>query len=106
MPTKTKSSKKKAPAAKKKTARKSAPKTKADVLARQIQKLSYRLKTLEDSAQIPGPAGKQGPPGPKGEPGPPGPKGDPADPALWEELERRVAELEIRLATPPRSTPA
>ncbi len=106
MPTKARSSKqKKAPAAKKKPARKSAPKTKADLLAVEIQKLSSRLSALEKSAKIPGPAGNQGPPGPKGEagspgqPGPPGPKGDPADPARLEELERRLVELEIRVAS-------
>ncbi len=148
MPKKTRSSKpKKAPAAKKKAAGKSAPKTKVDLLAGQIQKLSNRLKTLENSAKVPGPLGPKGDPGlpgpkgdpglpgpkgepglpgpkgdpglpgPKGDPGPPGPKGDPglpgpkgdpgpagpkgnpADPARLQELERRVKELETRLAT-------
>ena len=108
MPTKARSKKpKKAPAAKKKAVRKSAPKPKADLLARQIQKLSYRLRALENGAQIPGPAGEPGKPGPKGDPGPPGPagqpgpKGDPADTTRLGELERRVAELESRLAANP-----
>ena len=139
MPKKTRSSKpKKAPAAKRKAAGKSAPKTKADLLAGQIRKLSNRLKTLEDSAKVPGPPGPKGNPGPagpkgdpgfpgpkgdpglpgpkgdpgpagpkgdpglpgsKGDPGPAGPKGNPADPARLQELERRVKELESRLAT-------
>ena len=110
MPTKTRSSKqKKAPIAKKKPARKSAPKTKADLLAAQIQRLSNRLRTLENTAPVPGPAGNPGPPGPKGEVGPPGrpgipgSKGDPADPTRLEELERRVAKLEARLSAVPQS---
>ena len=109
MPTKTKSSKqKKAPVAKKKTARKSAPKTKVDLLAAQVQKLGDRLKTLENTAPIPGPAGPAGPPGQRGEaglpglPGAPGPKGDPADSARLEELERRITDLEARLTTTPQ----
>ncbi len=113
MPAKSKSSKqKKAPAAKKKTVKKSAPKAKADTLAGQIQKLSSRLRALENREQIPGPAGKPGPPGPKGDPGPagqagaPGPKGDPADSARLEVLERRVAELETQLAALRPSPPA
>ena len=100
MPTKAKSNKKKKrPAAKKTSVQKRAPKAKADLLAGQIQKLSYRLRALEAGAQIPGPAGKPGPPGPAG------PKGDPADPARLEELERRVTALEHRLA-PPQPAPA
>ena len=99
MPTKAKSKKqKKTPAPKKKPIKKSAPKPKADMLGKQLQALRSRLKALEDRPPIAGPAGIAGPPGPMGEPGPPGPKGDPSDPARLEELEHRVAELEIRLA--------
>jgi hypothetical protein len=97
MPTKKKSSKqKKAPVAKKKAVRKSAPKTTADLLAKQVQQLSNRLKILENSPKTPGPAGKQGPPGPKG---------DPADLARIEELERRITELERRLVSHQHSLP-
>jgi uncharacterized coiled-coil protein SlyX len=94
MPTKAKSSKhKKAPAAKKQPSRKSAPKADVDLLAKKLQAIGRRLSAVENRAQVPGPAGEPGPQGP------PGPKGDPADPSRLEELERRVAELESRLAT-------
>jgi len=96
MSTKAKSSRQtKRPAAKKASVRKSTPTAKADLLSRQIQKLSYRLRALEAGTQIPGPAGKPGPPGPAG------PKGDSADPVRLEELERRVTALENRLAALP-----
>ena len=93
MPTKAKSSKPtKAPVAKKTPVRKSPPKATAEMLAKQVQTLSRRLRALENSARVPGPPG---------EPGPPGPKGEPEDPARLQELERRVKELENRLASPP-----
>jgi len=95
------SKKKKAPAATKKPARKSAPKSNAELIARQIQKLSSRIRALENRAPIPGPAGARGVPGPAG---PAGPKGDSADPARLADLERKVAELELRLASPTQTT--
>ena len=111
MATKTKpSNKKKAPAAKKKPARKSAAKSNAELIARQVQKLSSRVQALENRAPIPGPAGTRGVPGPAGPAGipgpfgPAGPKGDSADPARLTELERKVAELELRLAAPIQTT--
>jgi len=104
------SKKKKAPAAKKKPARKSAAKSNADLIASQMQKLSSRIRALENRAPIPGPAGARGVPGPAGPAGipgpvgPAGPKGDSADPARLTELERKVAELELRLAAPIQTT--
>jgi Collagen triple helix repeat (20 copies) len=59
----------------------------------------------------PGPQGPPGPEGKKGEPGPQGPvglkgdKGDLADMARLEELGRRVAELENRLAPQEKGAP-
>jgi hypothetical protein len=96
MATKTKTAKKKkAPAAKKQPARKiSAPKVDAEMLAKQIQKLSARIRALESQEPIAGPAG------PPGEPGPAGPQGEAANPAALAALEQRVKELEARLATP------
>ena len=100
MPTKKKSSKqKKAPAAKKKIVRKSAPKITVDLLAKQIQKLDSRIKALENRPVAAGPAGAPG------TQGPPGPKGEPADPARLEGLERRISELEMRLASHQHSLP-
>jgi len=108
MATKAKSKKqKKAPALKKQPARKVASKTNAGLLAKQIQTLSSRVKALENTAPIPGPAGPQGPAGPKGVPGmvgPAGPKGDPADQGRLAELEQRVKDLELRLAAPIQAT--
>jgi Collagen triple helix repeat (20 copies) len=58
----------------------------------------------EGKSGEPGPQGPAGPKGDRGEPGPQGPagpkgdKGDPVDTARLEALERRVAELENRLA--------
>jgi len=95
------SKKKKAPAAKKKPARKSTAKSNTESIARQIQKLSSRIQALENRAPIPGPAGARGVPGPAG---PAGPKGDSADPARLTELERKVAELELRPAPPIQTT--
>ena len=103
MATKPKSGKKKARVLKKQPARKTASQTNAGLLAKQIQKLSSRVKALENRAAVPGPAGPPGPIGPQGVPGaagPPGPKGDPADPARLAELEQRVKGLELRLVTP------
>ena len=111
MATKAKSSKKKkAPAAKKKVARKSPPRPTVELLAKQIQKLIARIRALESKEVIPGPAGPQGRPGPAGPQGIPGPvgqtglKGDPADPAQLSELDRRIRELELRLAAPTQAT--
>lgn len=120
MATKAKSSKlKKAPAAKKKTVRKSPQKPTAELLATQIQKLNARIRALETKEAVPGPAGpqgRQGPAGPQGIPGPTGPqgapgsmgqtgpKGDPADPDQFLELERRIKELESRLAAQMQAT--
>ncbi len=108
MATKAKSNKKKkAPALKKQPARKSASKPNAELLAKQIQKLSARIKALESRAPVAGPAGPRGPVGSQGAPGPAGPtgpKGDPADPGQLAELERRVKELELRLAAPIQAT--
>ena len=102
MATKAKPSKqKKAPAAKKKPAAKVAAKPKIDLLAGQIQRLSSRVRALENRAPLSGPAGPEGIPGPVG---PAGPKGDPADPARLAELERKVADLELRLAQPMQAT--
>ena len=105
MATKTKlSNKKKSPAVKKQPARKSAAKPNFEVLTKQIQRLSSRIRALENKAPVPGPSGTQGIPGPAGRQGipgpagPPGPKGDPADPGRLAELERRIAELEARPA--------
>ncbi len=107
MATKTKSSKKKkAPAAKRKAAPKSPQKPTVELLAKQIQKLNARIRALENREAVPGPAGPQGAPGPMGPQGIPGPagqagpKGDPADPAQLLELDRRIRELELRLAAP------
>ena len=97
MPSKAKSSKKeRAPAARKKAAQKKPPIKKADLFAKQIQKLNSRLTELEKSARIQGPAGA---------PGPPGPKGDPADPARLNALEQRIRELEARLTAPQQTNP-
>ena len=101
---------KKAPAAKKKTVLKSPQKPTAELLAKQIQKLNARIRALESKEAVPGPAGTQGRPGPAGPQGVPGPagqagpKGDPADPAQLSELERRIKELELRLAAPMQAT--
>lgn len=120
MPTKAKSSKKKAPPAKLQKEPKKA-KVSLESIAGDIRKLSIRIKALEERAPIQGAKGDPGPPGPKGDRGPQGPrgskgekgdlgspgpagpkgeKGDPIDAARLEALERRIAELEGRLATP------
>ena len=103
MATKAKSSKKKkSPAVKKQPARKSPAKPNVELLAKEIQRLSSRVRALEAKAPVAGPAGPQGIPGPAG---PQGPKGDPADAGRLAELERRVKELEIRPAAIMQTTP-
>jgi hypothetical protein len=125
MPTKAMSTRQKAPAAAARKTRKSALEVSLDALTGQLNELGGRVAALEERAPVPGPGGKrgphglagpegkkgdpgpQGPPGPEGERGEPGPqgsagpkgdKGDPVDMARLEALERRVAELENRLA--------
>jgi hypothetical protein len=114
MPTKAKPTK--VPAAKTRRTRKSTLEISLDALASQLSELGRRVTVLEERTPIPGPVGgpgPQGPPGPegkKGEPGPQGPigpkgdKGDLADMARLEELGRRVAELENRLAAQEKGT--
>jgi hypothetical protein len=110
MAKKAKSSKAKKAPAKKQIVRKSPQKPTAEPLAKQIQKLTARIRTLEGKKSVPGPAGSKGRPGPAGPQGVPGPagqagpKGDPADPAQLSELERRIKELELRLAAPIQTT--
>ncbi len=114
MPIKQKTAKTKKLAIPRKPAAK--PKLTLDALAADVRKLKLAVKQAQDRPGVPGPAGEIGPAGPAGPvgaagpTGPRGPKGEkgeaglqgspgaPADMARLEALERRVAELEAKLA--------
>jgi len=117
MPTKAKPIRKKAAARPKKKVTK--PRLTLDAVAADVRKLSAQIRAFGKPAPVagpkgdPGPAGPQGAAGPQGIPGPagvagptgargpkgdPGPQGAPSDVARIEALERRVADLEAKLA--------